>query len=103
LEVVEIYIEMCWTIFPVNPYCKHVRAKAGVSSFAEMVICELAEFCHALDLELLKQSWNKAQSIGSCLTTSKMEIFLLALQLKAPERPNIDYIWQLNEHYGKLW
>jgi hypothetical protein len=29
-----------------------------------------------------------------------MEIFLLALQLEAPERPNMDYIWQLNEYYG---
>jgi hypothetical protein len=31
-----------------------------------------------------------------------MEIFLLALCLEAPERTNIDFIQQLNEHYGKL-
>jgi hypothetical protein len=31
-----------------------------------------------------------------------MEIFMLALRSEATEKPNINYIRQLNEHYGKL-
>jgi hypothetical protein len=61
---------------------------------------ELAETGHVLDPELLKLSWKKAAGVGAMLTT-EMEIFLLALRLEAPERPNIDYIRQLNEYYGK--
>jgi hypothetical protein len=61
---------------------------------------ELVETGHVLDPELVKSSWKKAWGIGSCLTT-KMEIFLLALHLEHPERPNVDYIWQLNELYSK--
>jgi hypothetical protein len=71
-------------------------------SFAEKIMRELAETGHVLDPELMKLSWNKAQGVGSFLTT-EMEIFLLALRLvEAPERPNINCIWQLNEYYGKL-
>ena len=41
------------------------------------------------------------KGIGAFLTTEE-EIFLLSLRLEAPERPNIDYIHQLNEYYGKI-
>jgi hypothetical protein len=33
MEVTEIYIEMCWTMFPIKPSHKHVRAKARVRPF----------------------------------------------------------------------
>jgi hypothetical protein len=44
MEAVEIYIERCWTIFPVEP-CEHIRAKAG-PSFAVKVMYELVETGH---------------------------------------------------------
>jgi hypothetical protein len=101
MEVAEIYIEMCWMINPVKPSPDWVGAKARVSpSFAEKAMYELAETGHVLDLELVKLSWKKAWGIGSCLTT-EMEIFLLVLCLEHPERPNVDYIRQLNEFYSK--
>jgi hypothetical protein len=101
MEVSEIYIAMCWDMYPVKPSRECIRAKARVSpSFAEKVMRELAETGHVLDPELVKLSWKKAVGAGSMLTT-KMEIFLLALWLEAPERPNVNYIWQLNEYYRK--
>jgi hypothetical protein len=76
---------MCWTLFPVKPSHEHVGANARVSpSFAEMVMQELAVTSHVLDPELVKLPWMKAGSIGSFLMT-KIEIFLLALYLEAPE------------------
>jgi hypothetical protein len=102
MEVSEIYIAMCWDEYPMKPSRERVAAKARVSpSFAEKIMRELAETGHVLDPDLLKLSWNKARGVGSFLTT-EMEIFLLALRLEAPERPNIDYIRQLDEYYGML-
>jgi hypothetical protein len=101
MEVAEIYIDMCWTMFPEKPSLERVGEKARVSpSFAEKVMGELSETGHVLDPELVKSSWKKAQGIRSCLTM-EMEIFLLALHLEHPERPNIDCIRQLNKFYGK--
>jgi hypothetical protein len=87
---------------PIKPSRELVRAKARViSSFSEKVMQELAETTgHVLDPELVKLSWKKARDVKYFLTT-KMEIFLLALCLEAPERPNIDYIQQLDEYYRK--
>jgi hypothetical protein len=61
---------------------------------------ELAETGHDLDPELVKSGWKKARGIRSCLTT-EMDILLLALSLEHPERPKIDYIWQLNKFFSK--
>jgi hypothetical protein len=39
MEVADIYIEMCWMMFPVKPSHEHVGVKAQVSpSFANKVI-----------------------------------------------------------------
>jgi hypothetical protein len=101
MEVAEIYIDMCWTMFPEQPSGERVGEKARVSPlFAEKVMRELSETGHVLDPELVKSSGKKARGIKSCLTT-EMEIFLLALHLEHPERPNVDYIRQLKEFYGK--
>jgi hypothetical protein len=92
---------MFWTMYPVKPSRERVGAKARVrNSFADKVMQELAETGHVLDPELVKSCWKKARGIGSCLTT-QMEIFLLDLCLEHPERPNIDYIQQLNKFFGK--
>jgi hypothetical protein len=77
MEVAEIYIKCAGQCFLSS---RRVGAKAGVSpSFAEKAMHELVEIGHVLDPELLKQLWNKARDIRSCLTT-EMEIFLLALR-----------------------
>jgi hypothetical protein len=78
MEVSEIYIVMCWAMFPVKPSRECVGAIARVHpSFAEKVMQKLAETGHVLDPELVKLSWNKARGVGAFLMT-KMEIFLLA-------------------------
>jgi hypothetical protein len=59
MEVAEIGIEMCWTIFPVKPSREHVSSKAS-PSFAEKVMLELGETGHMLDTELVKLSWRKS-------------------------------------------
>jgi hypothetical protein len=102
MEVADIYIEMYWELFPLQPSRRRVAAKARVSpSFAERVIRELTENGHVLDPESMKLSWNKARGVVASLSTEE-EIFLLALRLEAPERPNLDYIRQLEEYYGKV-
>jgi hypothetical protein len=61
MEVSEIYIAMCWGMFPIKPSREGVTAKARVSpSVAEKMMRELAENGHVLDPELVKLSWNKA-------------------------------------------
>jgi hypothetical protein len=101
MDVAETYIDMCWTMFPDKPSRERVAEKARVSpSFAEKVMKEISESGHVLDPQLVKSTWRKARGVGSCLTT-EMEIFLLALRLEHPERPNIDYIRQLNQFYGR--
>jgi hypothetical protein len=100
MEVAEIYIEMFWSMYPEKPSRECVAVRARVSpSFAEKVMKELAETGHVLDPEWIKQSWNKSRGIGSCLSTEE-DIFLLSLRLEAPQRPNIDYIRQLEQYYG---
>ncbi len=101
-EVADIYMEMYWELYPMKPSRERVAAKARVSpSYAETVIRELTETGHVLDPEELKLQWNKKIGIGAFLTTEE-EIFLLSLRLESPERPNIDYIRQLEEYYGKV-
>jgi hypothetical protein len=102
MEVTEIYIEMYWTMFPVQHSCRRVAAKARVSpSYAETVTRELSETGHVLDPEIMNQAWNKPRGIGVLLSTEE-EIFLLSLHLEAPKCPNMDYIRQLDQYYGKL-
>jgi hypothetical protein len=41
MEMSEIYIAMCWDMYPVKPSCERIGAKARVSpSFAEKVMQE---------------------------------------------------------------
>jgi hypothetical protein len=101
-EVADIYMEMYWRLYPVKPSRERVAAEARVSPYyAEIVIRELTETGHVVDPEILKQQWNKPRGIGALLSTEE-EIFLLSLRLEAPERPNLDYIRQLDQYYGKL-
>ena len=102
MEVADIYIEMYWELFPLQPSRRRVAEKARVSpSFAERVIRELTESGNVLDPESMKLTWDKRRGVGAALSTEE-EIFLLSLRLESPERPNIDYIRQLEEFYGKL-
>ena len=49
----------------------------------------------------MKLSWNKRREVGASLSIEE-EVCLLVLRLEAPERPNLDYIRQLEEYYGKV-
>ena len=101
MEVAAIYVELYWTMFPEKPTCRCLAAKARVGvKYAFKIIKELSNTGHVLDPQVLKLSWTKPRTIGYCLTTEE-EIFLLSLRLEAPNRPNLSYIRELQEHYGK--
>jgi hypothetical protein len=67
------------------------------------VIWKLSETGEVLDPETLRKNKDNVIGAGGCLTTEE-EIFFLFLLclLEAPERPNLDYIRQLELYYGKL-
>ena len=57
--------------------------------------------CQKPDTSWIPKLWNK-HGTSQDESVRSSEIFLLSLRLEARERPNLDYIRQLDQYYGKV-
>jgi hypothetical protein len=105
-EVGEAFLTLWEDNCPMQPSVLSVARKARVGwKYASKVIEELLETGDLLDPELTRPNQEESGyfvGVGSRALKLEEEVFLLALRTEKPNRPNLDYIRELDRMHGTL-
>ena len=87
--------------FPTKPSMSSLARRAGVTDkFARKVVDELTESGELESPCVTKFNKNVDRGVGLDFTLEE-EVFLLALRIKCPYRPNTDYVAKLKDNYDR--
>jgi hypothetical protein len=103
-EVGEAFLTLWADNYPMQPSIRSVAQEARVGwNYASKVIEELLDTGDLVDPELTRPNqMDSGYFVGVGARSLKLEeeVFLLALRTEKPNRPNLDYIRQLERRYG---
>jgi hypothetical protein len=101
-EVATAYFHLWEANWPHEPTIISLSRHAGVSrGYATKVVDELTVTGQLKNPSVTKKDKNIARGVGLDFTLEE-EVFLLALRIECPSRPNTDYIAKLKDYYGKV-
>ena len=100
-DVAVVYFRLWEANWPLQPSMASLAKHARVNrKYATKVINELTVTGYLINPSATKGNKNQARGCGLGLTLEE-EVFLLALRIECPSRPNTDYVAKLKDYYGK--
>ena len=101
-EVTAAYFRLWKANWPNEPTIIGLSKQANMSrKYARKVIEELTVTGQLKNPCVTKKEKNIARGVGLDFTLEE-EVFLLALRIECPSRPNTDYVAKLKDYYGKV-
>jgi transposase len=100
-EVAAVYFRLWEDNWPIKPKIRFLSRHAGVSQgYANKIVQELTTTGGLKNPCATKMGKNVARGVGLDLSLEE-EVFLLALRIECPSRPNTDYSGKLKDFYDR--